>query len=307
MDFSDHQIFSDEKALSVEDQQLLSLMEQQTTLHQGHYEICLPLRDSSVPFPNNRPLALQRMKSLEKKFRASDIFKKKYVSFVDDLFVKGHASEVSVDEVHRDDGFLWYLPHHGVIHPRKNKLRVVLDASARFAGVSLNDKLLPGPDLSSSWIGVLVRFRQERVAFMADLECMFYQVRVPVSQRDLLRFLWWPQGDVSKDMVECRMHTHIFGASSSPAVAKYALRKTASDNAENFSPEALMTVKRCFYVDDCLKSVSGVEEGIVLAEELRKLTQKGGFRLTQWVSNSRHVLDSSSRESKKCEGGGPEL
>ena len=170
--------------------------------------------------------------------------------------------------------------------------RVVLDASARFAGVPLNDRLLPGPDLSSSLIGVLVRFRQERVAFMADLECMFYQVRVPVSQRDLLRFLWWPQGDVSKDMVECRMHTHIFGASSSPAVAKYALRKTASDNAENFSPEALMTVKRCFYVDDCLKSVSDVEEGIVLAEELRKLTQKGGFRLTQWVSNSQNVLDS---------------
>ena len=267
MDFSDHQIFSDEKALSVEDQQFFSLMEQQTTLHQGHYEICLPLRDSSVPFPNNRPLALQRMKSLEKKFRASDIFKRKYVSFVDDLFVKGHASEVSVDEVHRDDGFLWYLPHHGVIHPRKNKLRVVLDASARFAGVSLNDRLLPGPDLSSSLIGVLVCFRQERVAFMADLECMFYQVRVPVSQRDLLRFLWGPQGDVSKDMVECQMHTHIFGASSSPAVAKYALRKTASDNAENFSPEALMTVKRCFYVDDCLKSVSCVEECIVLAEE----------------------------------------
>ena len=267
-------------------------MEQQTTLHQSHYEICLPLRDNSVPFPNNRPLALQRMKSLVKKFRASDIFKRKYVSFVDDLFVKGHASEVSVDEVHRDDGFLWYLAHHGVIHPRKIKLRVVLDASARFAGVSLNDRLLPGPDLSSSLIGVLVRFRQERVAFMGDLECMFYQVRVLVSQRDLLRFLWWPQGDVSKDMVECRMHTHIFGASSSPAVAKYALRKTMLDNAENFSPEALMTVKRCFYVDDCLKSVSGVEEGIVLAEELCKLTQKGGFRLTQWVSNSRHVLDS---------------
>ena len=276
MDFSDHQIFSDEKALSVEDQQFLSLIEQQTTLHEGHYEICLPLRDNSVPFPNNRPLALQRMKSLEKKFRPSDIFKRKYVSFVDDLFVKGHASEVSVDEVHRDDGFLWYLPHHGVIHPRKNKLRVVLDASARFAGVSLNDRLLPGPDLSSSLIGVLVRFSQERVAFMADF----------------FRFLWWPQGDVSKDMVECRMQTHIFGASSSHAVAKYALRKTASDNAENFSPEALMTVKRCFYVDDCLKSVSCVEEGIVLAEELCKLTQKGGFRLAQWVSNSRHVLDS---------------
>ena len=301
MDFSDHQIFSNEKAMSVEDQQFLSLMEQQTTLHQDHYEICLPLRDNSVPFPNNRPLAL--------KFRSSDIFKSKYVSFVDDLFVKGDASEVSVDEIHRDDGFLWYLPHHGVIHPRKNKLRVVIDASARFAGVSLNDRLLPGPDLSSSLIGVLVRFRQERVAFMADLECMFYQVRVPVSQRDLLRFLWWPQGDVSKDMVECRMHTHIFGASSSPAVAKYALRKTASDNAENFSLKALMTVKRCFYVDDCLKSVSGVEERYCPCWRASQVDSEGWIQADAVGQQQSTCLGfhSSIKESKKREGGGSEL
>ena len=127
---------------------------------------------------------------------------------------------------------------------------------------------------------------------MANLEYLFYQFRGLVFQRDLLRFVWWPQCDVSKDMVECRMHTHIFGASSSPAVAKYALRKTAPDNAENFSLEALMTVKCCFFVEECVKSVSGVKEGIVLAEDLHKLIQKGGFRLTQWVRNSRHVLDS---------------
>ena len=55
----------------------------------------------------------------------------------------------------------------------KNKLIVVLDASARFDGVSLNDRFLSGPDLSSSLIGTHVRFRQGRVAFMADLDCMF--------------------------------------------------------------------------------------------------------------------------------------
>ena len=65
MDFSNHKISSDEKAMSMENQQFLSLMEQQTTLHQGHYEICLPLLDSLVTFPNNRPLALQRIKSLK--------------------------------------------------------------------------------------------------------------------------------------------------------------------------------------------------------------------------------------------------
>ena len=120
---------------------------------------------------------------------------------------------------------LWYLPHHGVLHPRKKKLHVVLDASARFSGTSLNDCLLSGPDLTNNLIGVLLRFRQEPVAMMADLECMFYQVRVPHSERDLLRFLWWPNGDPSRDVIKCRMHTHIFRATSSPAVASDALRK----------------------------------------------------------------------------------
>ena len=206
--------------------------------------------------------------------------------------MKGHASPVPVEDLSRDDGKVWYLPHHGVMHPRKKKLRVVLDASARFGGTSLNDQLLSGPDCSSTLIGVLVRFRQERVAFMADLQCMFYQVKVPVDQRDLLRFLWWPGGDVDQNIIECRMYAHIFGATSSPAVAKFALRKTALDNATSFSPLAVETVHRSFYVDDCLRSVYSVEEAIDLSAELRALTQKGGFRLTQWTSNSREVLNS---------------
>ena len=292
LDFSDQYVFSDEKALSVEDKQFIDMVETQTVLKEGHYEICLPLRDSSVPLPNNRALAFQRLKGLKRKFRSNDVFQRKYTEFIDDLFVKGHASPVPVEDLSRDDGKVWYLPHHGVMHPRKKKLRVVLDASARFGGTSLNDQLLSGPDCSSTLIGVLVRFRQECVAFMADLQCMFYQVKVPVDQRDLLRFLWWPGGDVDQSIIECRMHAHIFGATSSPAVAKFALRKTALDNATSFSPLAVETVHRSFYVDDCLRSVYSVEEAIDLSAELRALTQKGGFRLTQWTSNSREVLNS---------------
>ena len=289
-DFSERHVFTDDKALSVEDSQFLEMVERQTSLKDGHYEICLPLRNDSVPLPNNRSLAVQRLKGLEKRFTASDTFKRKYTEFVEDLFVRGYSSQVPEEELLRSDGMVWYFPHHGVIHPRKDKLRVVLDASARFAGTSLNNCLLSGPDLSSSLVGVLNRFRQERVAFMSDLECMFYQVKVPNDQRDLLRFLWWTNGDVERGVVECRMHAHIFGATSSPAVAKYALRQTALDNAESFSSQVVETFMRSFYVDDCLKSVPSVLEAISLSSELRDLAQKGGFRLTQWVSNNREVL-----------------
>ena len=68
----------------------------------------------------------------------------------------------------------WYIPHHGIYHPRKpGKIRVVFDGSAKFQGKSRNDLFLKGPDLTNTLFGVLMRFRQERIAIMADIEAMF--------------------------------------------------------------------------------------------------------------------------------------
>lgn len=37
---------------------------------------------------------------------------------------------------------------------------------------------------------------------MTDVQTMFYQVRVSKSDVDFLRFLWWPNGDLSRPPVE---------------------------------------------------------------------------------------------------------
>jgi len=82
---------------------------------------------------------------------------------------------------------VWYLPHHAVINPKKpDKVRVVFDCAANFGGTLLNDKVLQGPDITNQLIGVLLRFREEPVAIMADVQAMFHQVRVSVSDRDVL-------------------------------------------------------------------------------------------------------------------------
>lgn len=75
-------------------------------------------------------------------------------------------------------GKVWYVPHHGVYHPKKKKLRVNSDCAASYQGVSLNRELLQGPDLTNSLLGVILRFRKEPVGFIADIKLMFYQVRV---------------------------------------------------------------------------------------------------------------------------------
>nr|XP_021335998.1 uncharacterized protein LOC110440142 [Danio rerio] len=119
---------------------------------------------------------------------------------------------------------------------------------------------------------------------------MFYQVKVPEEDTDLLRFLWWPDGNLNAPIEEYRMTVHLFGATSSPSCASYALRKTAEDRKHVASQKAVDTVLNNFYVDDCLKSVSNEQEAINLVKEIQDLCLEGGFRLTKWVSNNRKVL-----------------
>ena len=102
-----------------------------------------------------------------------------------------HAEKVPEDEIEKSN-YVWYLPHHGVVHARKpGKLRVVFDSSARFKGVALNDLLLKGPDLNNSLIGVLLRFRKDVIALSCDIKQMFYNFHVADGFRDYLRFLWF--------------------------------------------------------------------------------------------------------------------
>lgn len=179
---------------------------------------------------------------------------------------------------------MWYVPHHS----KKGKLRVVFDCGAEYKGTSLNHHLLQGPNLTSSLLGVLTRFRQEPIAFMGDVEAMFYQVKVAEEDKDYLRFLWWPDGNFNLSMEEYRMNVHLFGAVSSPSCAGYDLLRMAKDNA----------VKHNFHVDDCLKSVALEQEAVNMVKALRDFCEKGGFTLTKWVSNSRKVLQTVTREQR---------
>ena len=81
----------------------------------------------------------------------------------------------------------------------------------------------------------MLRFRQERIALVADIQSMLLQVKVFPEDADALRFLWWEDNDLSKPPEEYQMVRHIFGAKDSPSCPNYCIKRTAEDNKEDFT------------------------------------------------------------------------
>ena len=124
-----------------EDVQFLKSVTETIKKVNGHYS-WMPLRNKNGVMPNHKCVTEQRASNLKRKLK----------TFMSDLLNKGYAVEVPEDEHNRNDGRVWYIPHHGVTHPQKGKLRVVFDCAASFQGKSLNKELLQGPDLTNGLV-----------------------------------------------------------------------------------------------------------------------------------------------------------
>jgi hypothetical protein len=273
----------------------------------GHYEIPLPFKDDEVKLPNNKSQALSRLSKLKQRFLRDKKYQTDYLTFMNGMIASNYAELIPQEEMELDDGRIWYLPHHGVYHHRKpDNIRVVFDCSAVYKGQSLNQNLLQGPDLTNSLLGVLCRFRQDKTAFMCDLEAMFHQVMVNVNDRNFLRFLWWKDGDLDNEPIVYRMTAHLFGATSSPGCANVGLKTTADDYETECGSQAANFVRDNFYVDDGLKSVSTPTNAIDLIQKTKTLCKKGGFRLHKIISNSKEVIEENSprRTSERHSGPG---
>ena len=136
-------------------------------------------------------MAKSQLLSLERRLCKNPELQVGYVKSIEDDIANGYVRKVPFTEVQTTHSLpQWYLPHHPVVNPNKpSEFRRVCNAAARFAGKSLNEVLVPGPDLLSDLIGLLFRFRLFKIGLFADIEAMFMQVEVPEYEQRFLRFL----------------------------------------------------------------------------------------------------------------------
>ena len=91
----------------------------QISIHKNrddHYEINLPMTDTNPKLPDNKHIATKRLNYLRKRLKRNYKYRHQYTTFMNKILQNDEAELVPTNEITND---CWFLPHHGVFHPRK--------------------------------------------------------------------------------------------------------------------------------------------------------------------------------------------
>lgn len=274
---------------SKHDQESIEILDGKTcrVLIDGIQRYATPLlrTDDSPKLRAPQESVLANLRSTERRLRDQPEKAADYQGEMNRLIQAGYVKEITAKEANESEES-WYLPHHLVYH--NGKARLVFNCSFVYKGASLNEQLLPGPNLGPSLLGVLLRFRQHRVAISGDIKGMFHQVRLLPEDRPLLRFLW---RDLLREIPPRVYEWQVlpFGTTSSPCCAIYALQKHVKEHPRS-TTDLIQSVKSNFYVDNCLESLPTAEAAKTRVDDLRALLADGGFEIRQWTSNRSSVV-----------------
>ncbi|XP_058828427.1 uncharacterized protein LOC131688257 [Topomyia yanbarensis] len=288
-----------DNTLSTEERQCESYFSETTYRDSnGRFVVSLPKRETLLTsLGESYATALRRYLSLERRLLIKPALLKAYTAFIHEYIALGHMVQIDPTTDSLPPGKKpYYMPHHCIERPDSvtTKLRVVFDAScASDTGLSLNDTLLVGPVVQDDLYSMLLRFRLQRFAIVADLEKMYRQVWIHPSDRHLQRILWRDSADETVRAFE--LLTVTYGTASAPFLATRCLQQLAEDGKSQY-PKAAKVLVKDFYIDDLLCGVTTEEEGVDLCNELIGLLQSAGFKLHKWASNNPVILNNIPTE-----------
>nr|XP_058965776.1 uncharacterized protein LOC131792425 [Pocillopora verrucosa] len=175
-----------------DDDQALQKFNDTVRFEDGRYQVTWPWKKESPSLPTNYQLALGRLICLTNRLAKNPEHLTKYDAVIQDQLHKGIVEIVPDEE--SVNTLKHYIPHHEIVTPEKTttKIRIVFDASAKTkkGSQSLNENQHRGPIILEDLCGLLMRFRIDRVALIADVEKAFHQVGLQPEDRDVTQFLW---------------------------------------------------------------------------------------------------------------------
>ncbi|XP_051155227.1 uncharacterized protein LOC127277873 [Leptopilina boulardi] len=151
-----------------------------------------------------------------------------YKAFMGEYESLGHMRLTKIEDS-SDRKQIVYLPHHCVVRESSSttKLRVVFNASSLTSNnTSLNCHLHIGPPLSNNLVSILLRWREHKYVYIADVEKMFRQILIDPRDLDYQRILW--KND-REELVAYQLLTVTYGTSCAPYLANRVIRQLIID------------------------------------------------------------------------------
>ena len=256
----------------------------------GRHIIPCTWRENEPNFADNRRYVVEDFKRLERsKHWRDERIRKAYAEKIEGYVQKGYAEEVTDLEKIPDQRK--YIPQFPVVDWTKDStpLRPVFDGKRKTPpdNRSLNDALLPGPNLANDLPTVLSGIRRAPVVFGTDIREMFLQIRL--TEEDSYCHLFVFRGDPKEELKTYRFLRHPFGSAGSPCVAIYTAKRLAKD-FENKYPLAASMVLTSSIVDDIMGSAENEEEAIRILTQLREIFASAKMKAAKIFSNSERVL-----------------
>lgn len=147
--------------------------------------------------------------------------------------------------------------------------------------------LISGPKLQIELTAIILRWRQYRHVFVADIVKMYHQIQIHSSDADYQRIVWRPSSE--SDICNFRLSTVTYGTTSAPFLALRVIKQIATDEGQSF-PRAVSVLEHQTYVDDCIFGADDAKVAIETRNQTIKLLSRGGFRLRKWASNDNTLL-----------------
>lgn len=177
----------------------------------------------------------------------------------------GHMTQICETEL-RTSKEVYCIPHHAVIKPDSltTKLRVFDASTKTISGSSLNNKLLPGPNLQRDLCKILLRFRIHQYVITTDVAQMFRQILVDPRDRVLQLILWRKYPDPTRIY---QLITVTYGITSAPYHAMRCLQELTEQYSEEY-PLAANAMKEDIYMDDVLTETQTYQDAVELQKQL---------------------------------------
>jgi len=236
-----------------------------------------PFKEDPSVMKDNYRQALACMEKTEKRLlklgQLAD-FNQQFKESID----RGVFKELGPEEINCYEGPINYITIVETFKPgplSTTPIRLCMNSSMKYAGVSLNDLLMKGPPALNDLFGVTVGFRKHKVGFTKDLSKFYQSVRSCERDQHLRRVLWrW--GDASKEPSIYVTTSVNFGDKPAGCVAQTAVRETAR-LYRHIHPEAADMITKATYVDDTLGGADNREEAVLLSAGMDKIVAMGGF------------------------------